>query len=293
MTIGIKSVQRLFSLALLVLLASGCSMSQMVVRTSMSLMEGSIEAMHRETDLEIGKSAIAANIKMLEGMIVEDPNNLPLRLYAAEGFYGYAFAFVEHESKQRASDLYQRCLKHGQYALQRSGLDVDMYEVPRDELNLALRKLQKKDVPTLFWTASCWAKWIDMNRDDPRLISQLPRTEVLMGRVLELEHDFYYGGAYTFFGVLYGSRPPMLGGDYKRSEEYFRMANIIGENKMLLTDVMHAEYLSRQQLDQETFHRKLTDVLNTPVSQHPELAFINSVAHDRARRLLAQEEELF
>lgn len=293
MTICMKPIQRWFSLALLVLIASGCSMSQMVVRTSMSLMEGSIEAMHRETDLEIGKSAIAANIKMLEGMIVEDPNNLPLRLYAAEGFYGYAFAFVEHESKQRASDLYQRCLQHGHYALQRSGMDVDMYKVSREELNLALRNLQKKDVPTLFWTASCWAKWIDMNRDDPRLIAQLPRTEVLMGRVLELEHDFYYGGAYTFFGVLYGSRPPMLGGDYQRSAEYFRMANLIGENKMLLTDVMHAEYLARQQLDRDTFHEKLTAVLDTPVSRHPEIAFINTVAQDRARRLLAQEDELF
>lgn len=289
----LKKLCRWTGMITLAIIATGCSMSQMVVRTTQPLMEASIRAMHRETDLEIGKAAIAANLKLLEGMILEDPKNPALHEYAAEGLYGYTFAFVEPISHERAGSLYQRCLRHGHEALQQAGLTIDLFQADRDELNRSLRSLNQKQVPALFWTASCWAKWIDMNRDDPRLISQLPRTEILMGRVLELDHEFYYGGAYTFFGVLYGSRPPMLGGDFKRSAEYFRMADLTGDHKMLLNDVMYAEYLARQQLDRETFHAKLVQVLNTPVDRYPDMAFINQVAHDRARRLLKKEDEWF
>ena len=58
-------------------------------------------------------------------MIIEDPGNTQLRLYAAEGFYGYTFGFVELQDSQRARQLYRRCYEHARTALQQSGVKLD------------------------------------------------------------------------------------------------------------------------------------------------------------------------
>ena len=79
------------------LLLNACSMSNMVVTGSLSVMDGGVEAMNRETDLELARTAIPANLKLVEGLIIEAPQNLDLRINAAQGFYGYAYGFVEDE----------------------------------------------------------------------------------------------------------------------------------------------------------------------------------------------------
>lgn len=281
-------------LALLtLLLLGGCSMNQLVVRSSMGLMEESIRAMHRETDLELARAAMPANLKMLEGMIEADPGNTELRVYAAEGYYGYTFAFVERSAPERAAALYARCRDYAAAALARGGFTPDIFDTPLRDLEPALQQAGRAQVPALFWTASCWAKRIDMRRDDPRSIARLGRAVALMERVMELDPDFYHGGPHLFFGVYYGSRPPMLGGDPERAREHFTAARNASDG-LLLADVLQAEFLDRQLMDREAFHARLTDVLDTESANDPEqLAFANQVARTRARWLLENEDEWF
>ncbi len=108
--------------AALALLLTGCSMSQMVVRTSTPMLDGGITAMNHETDLVLAKDAIPASLKMLEGMLEKDPGNGLLREYAAQGFYGYGYGFVEDDDPRRASALYRRGFDHAQQALRAAGL---------------------------------------------------------------------------------------------------------------------------------------------------------------------------
>jgi hypothetical protein len=114
-----------------------------------------------------------------------------------------------------------------------------------------------------------------------------------MHRVLELQPEFYYGGAYVYYGVYYGSRAPMLGGDYARSEDFFASANAVSDGKLLMVDVLQAEYLERQRLDQQQFHRLLTRVVNDPIGSFPEMELANQVARERARYLLEMEADWF
>ena len=110
---------------LAVVLLSGCSMGTMVVRGTQSILDSSVEAMNRETDLELASTSMPANLMLLEGMLIEDPGNTELRLFAAEGFYGYAFGFIELEDPERAAQLYRRCYDHARIALAQSGVDLD------------------------------------------------------------------------------------------------------------------------------------------------------------------------
>ena len=280
-------------LVLLLPLLGACSMGQLVARSTVSVLDGSIDALNRETDLLLAESAIPANLKLIEGMIAEDPNNPQLLSYAAQAFYGYAFGFVELNDTARAEALYARGTAYGTRALQTFGVDIDLATASIDAIDRAIANLGHNAVPALFWTASCWAKQIDLNRSDPARLAQLSMTERLMNRVLAVEPEFYFGGVYMYYGVYYGSRAPMFGGDFARSELNFSSASAVTEGRLLIVDVLQAEYLERQRLDQQRFHTLLTRVTSDPVGSFPEMELVNQIARTRARHLLTLETEWF
>lgn len=280
-------------LLLLTVWLSACSMGQMIARSTVEILDGGVDAMNRETDLVLAAAAIPANLKLLEGLIAEDPGNIEMRSYAAQGFYGYAFGFAELTDRERASALYERGYQHGVKALQRQGLTLDLLKSHPDELAVAISKLGRKSVPALFWTASNMAKQIDLNRTDPARLAQMSNVEALMQQVYRLQPDFYYGSPYLFYGVFFGNRAPMFGGDFARSELNFKHARAVTDNRLLLIDVLQAEYLERQRLNRKAFHRLLSGVIKTPVGSFPEMALANQIARERARFLLEKEEEWF
>ncbi len=287
------SLARLAALLGTLTLLTACSMGQMVVRGTQTIMDSGIESMNSETDLQLAKDAMPANLKLLEGMLIEDPNNTEMIIYTAEGFYGYSFGFVEIEDPARAKLLYRRCYAHAQRALQLAGVDVDPESASLEAVETAISKAGKKAVPALFWTASCLGKWIDLSRDDMSLVASLANTAALMQRVIDLDDEFYFGGAHMFFGVYYGGRAPMLGGDYARAESEFRRAAAINDNKLLIVDLLQAEFLDRQRLDQQAFHKRLTAIIAAPDDLYPEMALVNGIAKQRAAILLGYEGDWF
>lgn len=280
-------------LTAVVWLANGCSTGQMVVRGTETIMDSGIVAMNQETDLELAQGAMPANLKLLEGMLIEDPGNTQLHLYAAEGFYGYTFGFVEMQDSNRARNLYRRCYEHARVALQQSGVTLDPETSTPAELEAAVGKVGKKAVPAMFWTASCLANWVNLNRDSPAGIAELTSAATLMQRVIALDDTFYHGGPHLFFGVYYGGRSPLFGGNFRLSEEHFRRAAEINDDKLLVVDVLQAEYLDRQRLDREAFHTHLTRVIEAPDNLAPDMALMNAVAKQQAAQLLESEDDWF
>ncbi|HYQ70864.1 MAG TPA: TRAP transporter TatT component family protein, partial [Gammaproteobacteria bacterium] len=154
-------------------------------------------------------------------------------------------------------------------------------------------RLGKPAVPALFWTASCLGKWIDLNRDNVAGIASLASAATLMNRVLELDDSYYYGGPHLFFGVYYGGRAPMFGGDFELAEMHFRRASEINEGKLLIVDLLQAEFLYRQQLNRTAFNERLLYILDAPPGLYPEMALVNAISKQRAVYLLALEDEWF
>jgi hypothetical protein len=276
-----------------VLFMTACSTGKMVVRGSQSIMDSGIEAMNRESDLQLARVAMPANLKLMEGMLLEDPDNLELLLYAAQGFYGYSYGFIETEDRARAGALYRRCYDYSKRALTLRGFDIDPETATPDGLRTAVAGAAKEDVPVLFWSASCLGKWVDMNRDSVSGIAGLSNVAILMQRVIELDETYYYAAAHLFFGVYYGGRAPMLGGDFALAEQHFQRAAEINDNKLLLVDLLHAEFLDRQQLDQQAFHQRLVGILEAPDDLYPQMALINGISKYKAALLLESEEDWF
>lgn len=280
-------------LATVFLLLNACSTAGLVARSSLSLMDSGIAVMNQETDLDLARAAIPANLKLIESLVHELPSNLALRTSAAQGFYGYAYGFAEDDNRQRALALYERGYRHGAAALRIVGMDGDLEAMPLAEFQKKLDSLDRTAVPALFWTASNWAKWIDMNRTDPTRIAELAKVEAMMQTVLRLDESYYHGGAHMFFGVWYGARPPTLGGNFSLAEQHFAKAREITQGKLWAIDLLIAQYLAIQQNDRARFHALLTGIVNASLNDYPELGLANAIAQRKAKALLQNEEALF
>jgi hypothetical protein len=283
---------RLILILIASLLLTACSMDRMLVRSSIPLVESGVDALNHETDLDLAEDSIPANLNMLLGMIKIDPDNALLHIYAAQAFYGLSFGFNEDTRPERASDFYLRGLNHGLTALEINGAK-QLMDTPIADFEKQVSRLDEADVAAMFWAASCWAKWIDMHRDDPEAIAQLARATALMQRVIELDDTFYFGGAHMYFGVYYGSRAPVLGGNFEKSRQHFDRAREITSGKLLIPDLLQAQYLARQQQDQEDFHQRLSGIIDAPDDLMPELGLQNQIAKRKAAMLLKKESEWF
>lgn len=285
-------MMRVILLLLISTVIGGCSMDKMLVRASIPLIEGGIHALNQEADLQLAERAIPTNLNMLEGMIRIDPDNDSLRVYAAQAYYGLGYGFNEDNRPKRAVNFYLRGLKHGLHALAINGYK-NIRTCSMDELEAMLKKTDDDDVGALFWAASNWAKWIDQNRDKSESLIELPKPTALMQRVLELDDTFYYGGAHMYFGVFYGGRSPMFGGNFKKSEAHFDRAREITNGDLLVADLLQAQYLSRQKMDRQDFHNRLTKIIEAPEDLYPDLTLLNQITKRKARLLLKQEERWF
>jgi hypothetical protein len=283
---------KLATVSLTLLVLSSCSMDKMMVRMSMPMIDSGIEAMSYETDLQLAEDSMPANLSMLNGMIYLDPENAQLHTYAAQAYYGLSYGFNEDSKPDRGTAFYQRGLKHGLTALELSGAK-NLKDSTIADFEAQISKMGSDDVAAMFWTASNWGKWIDNNRDDPEAIAQLVRATALMQRVIELDDTFYYGGAHMYFGVYYGSRAPLLGGNFEKSRQHFDRAREVTDSKLLIADLLQAQYLARQQHDQQDFHDRLTAIINAPDDLMPELALQNKIAKRKAALLLKKESEWF
>ena len=279
-------------ISLTLLTLSACSMNKMMVDMSLPMIEGGIVAMNAEPDLQLAEDSMPANISMLNGMIQLDPENVQLHVFAAQAYYGLSYGFNEDKDIKRADSFYLRGLKHGLLALELSGLK-NAKNLKPDELEQELQKMDEDDVAALFWTASNWAKWVDLNRDNAESLVQLPKPTAMMQRVLELDETFYYGSAHMYFGVYYGSRAEMLGGNFEKSRQHFDRAREITENKLLVADLLQAQYLARQMFDQDDFHQRLNKVIDAPEDLYPELTLLNQIAKRKAAILLDKEKQWF
>jgi len=282
-----------YALLITGLLLTGCSPSRMAVQAALPLVESQIRAMQEERDPELAEQAIPANLKNLEGLLKEDPDNTWILENLAEGFCGYAFSFLEDKQPERASSLYAR---GKDFALRatviRTGREK-WQDLSLDEWSRALDEVKVSHQPALFWLGQCWGNWLMQNLDSVEAFADIPRLEKLMNKVHDLNPAFHYAGPHLFLGAFYGGRSKMLGGNPEKSRHHFEKALDLTENKYLLVQLFFAKTYAVQNQDRELFESQLQAVLQAPPDLLPEQRLANQVARKKAAKLLGQIDELF
>ena len=281
------------SLFFLIALLAACGATKsMTVASTASLLEDVARASHKQSDLKLIREGMPSYLMLIDGMVEALPDNKKLLITAAQSYASYASAFIEDEDKAYAIALYAKAKTYALRSLEQNGFKNPLSR-PFDDFESGLQKTKKKDVPYLFWAASCWGSWISLNRWSMEAMAELPRVELMMKRVLVLDEAFYYGGAHIFMGILEASKPRIAGGNLNIARDHFRKAIELGDGKFLMTEVYFADYYAKKAFDRELFIATLKDVLQTPVDIEPELTLLNSVAHIRAKKMIDAADDFF
>jgi len=269
----------------------GC-LQRLAIRLSVPVMYDAFDSISEEPDTVLAQDAAAANLKLLEAAIKTDPNNRKLLLLACRGFAGYALSFVAEDESERARDLLKRARDYGFRGLKNSRYR-DLPEAELESLKLKVRRLEKKDVAELFWPTFAWGYWINLSRDKPSALVQLPRVEALMGRLLELDESFFYGGPHLFFAALYSSRGKTLGGQPEKAKEHFEKAIKLADGKFLLAYYFYARHYAVVTQNRDLCEELLNKVVDSPSNLLPRQRLMNKVARKRAEEFLIDMDDYF
>lgn len=282
---------RVFALVL-AMIAGGC-IQQIAINSIGSIMENGFVVLNEEQDLDIAETSIESNLKLLESVIRSDPENREFLIMASQGYASYALAFVEDDSVERARVFYLRSRDYGLKALASNETFTTAVRGSADDLRNALATMDRDDVPAVFWTAIGWGSYISWSLDNLDALADLPKVEEMMKFVQQKDSTYYYGGATFFLATLYGSRPKMLGGDPRLSQELFERCLKMSDGKFLMVYVYYARSCAVQMQDEDLFRKCLDAVDAASLDILPEARLSNAVAKRKAALLRARGAELF
>ena len=280
-------------LLFLTCLFMSCAASKtLTVGATASLLEDVAKSAYRQSDLKLIREGMPAYLMLIGGMVEAVPDNEALLINAAQAYASFASAFVQDEDPSYGRILYAKAKDYALSALQQIGF-ADPATSEFDGFSETLHSLGKKDVPYIFWAASCWGSWISVNRNSMEAMAELPRVELMMKRVLKLEEGYYYGGAHIFMGVMEASRPKIAGGDLNKAQDHFLKAIDLGRGEFLMAYVYYAEYYAKKTFDKALYVSTLETALKTPAGIIPDLTLLNTVAQTRARAMLKDANDYF
>lgn len=280
-------------LFLLIPALCSCSLRLLGLRSTAALMERGASAFYEEPDPQLAKEAMGSQLKLLEALLRNEPGNPRLLLLSAEGFAGYSFLFLEEDQPERAKGLYLRARDYSLRLLARKKAFAGLQELDLESLEKTLQGAKEADVPALFWAAFSWAGYINLSRDSPEALVDLPKAVSIMKRALELKPGFYFAGPDLFFGTYYASRPALLGGDVQKAKIHFEEAIRQTQGRYLMAYVLKARHLAVASQDRELFQSLLTQVLETPSGFLADAMLADEVAKRKAKSLLERIDEYF
>jgi hypothetical protein len=251
------------------------------------------QAAAKQTDATIIREGTPAYLMLVDGLIEAYPGNRDLLVAGCKAYASYASMFLSDDQSKEAEALYRKAKLYGFRALSDKGDFANTASGNLEEFRSFLQRYKKEDVPALFWTASAWGGWISSNLGNVEAVGDLPVFGATLDRVLELDDTYDYGGPHLLKGIYLAVRAPVLGGGLAEAKKQFECAFSINGNKVLAGRVLFAQYYAVGIKDRSLFEGTLREVLAVPVDEVPELTLANTLAKEKAKKLLAKTEVYF
>ena len=224
--------------------ALGC-MTELAAGTTVKVIGRAAPAVQRYEDIELAEEGMPASITTLEGLLQIRPEDTDLRALLARTYASFGFGFMEDRMEEALA-------KDDEANAERYRLRAGMAYRRARELALGSLTLWEDDgggaeghikaglpawtaylkefddaedhVPTLFWAAYAWGRYIGLNRDDMNALADLPFVNALADRVFALDHTFMGYAPHALRAGLIGTAPAQLGGRPAEAKKEFETA---------------------------------------------------------------------
>ena len=228
----------------LLLATSGCSsIRRMAIGTTTPVLLEATDELQREADWNALAEGMPGNIMMMEGLLGVKPKDSDLlvaaiKAHAGAGFGVYETLYLDDKyaeksnsvNKQRTLVSYSKSIAHGLTYLEDHGVTLDdltkgiaqeggVKKVLDSELSH-----NEKNHQAVFYIAQAWGGFINLQRENMSLISQLPIVKGMFDWVCDKDPEINYGACALFYGSYEAGRPRMLGGNPEKGFEIFKAA---------------------------------------------------------------------
>lgn len=287
-------------------LLTGCAIKKMAVNSMAdALSESRNSVFASDNDPEFVGEALPFALKTMESLLQATPRHKKLLIGTASGFVQYAHAYVLRPAQalesvdlaasrhglERAKRFFLRARGYGLRALELDYPGISE-QLEADPVTAAAR-LQKKDVPALYWTGVAWGSAVSVAKDDMALVGDLPVVTAMLERALVLDESWNRGAIHEFFIVFDAGRSEAEGGGLESAEAHFERAVELNGGCSISPLVSLAESVCVRKQDRTRFKKLLFDALEFDVDSHPENRLANMFAQSKAERLLQRIDDLF
>jgi predicted anti-sigma-YlaC factor YlaD len=243
-------------------------------------------------------------LKLYESLLDSVPRHEPLLVATCSGFTQYSYGFIDTDAEvlgeahhEQSKALHERALKlylRGRgYCLR--ALDVRVKGMSQQILAdpaPALAKMEKKDVPLLYWTAASWGSAIALGIDQPDLVIDFPTVRAIAERALALDEQ-WGRGAVPELMISLDSLPEALGGNVEHARQHFARAVEIQGGLSASPYVALAAGVAVPAQNRAEFQKLLDQALAVDVNKDPSNRLVNLIAQRRARAMLDQIDTRF
>jgi predicted anti-sigma-YlaC factor YlaD len=300
------STRRFIAVVLIAFACGGCSIKKMAVNKLGNALASTGTTFEGDDDPDLVGEALPFALKLMESLLAESPRHAGLLQATASGFTGYSYGYVGQAAERaftenmaesialrgRARRLYLRARAYGVRALEvhYPGFGAAL----QNDEQAALARIQKRDVPLLYWTAAAHGLAISASKDDPEMIAQLPQVEAFIRRAMQLDEDWNEGVLPEFLINIEAARSDVKPEEIRaRIDRHYEQALRLSGGRRASLFVSYAENSAIPAQNRARFKEMLDRALRIDPDQHPETRLANLMAQRRARWFLGRIDELF
>ena len=265
-----------------------------------------------EDDPELVKSSLPLNMKIIEAMILEFPDDYLLLSAASSIFVNYTYGFVLNkadmvfvENPKEGKKLYKRSLKlltrANSYSLRALKAKYPQFKkmikgMKNKEIAQVIDNFifTKEDVEILYLSAASLAGVISSSRGDAFYLLKLPIISAMLKKCILLDPDWNSGALYTARMTLVLLNPQLsLKEKQGKSLVYFNKAITASDGNDCSTYLSLAEGLSVKQQDKKGFMELINKALKVDTKKHFRNRLSNVLCQRKAKWLQNNVDRLF
>ena len=286
---GINSRCGILASAAICVLISGCA--SLMSSAASGLADNLSVAVLNQNDPETVRDGAPAYLLLLDSFLEGSPEDPALLSSAASLYAPYGPVFADDE--ERASRLTARGHDYSTRAICNSFKpSCEWPGMLFEDYQQTLGGLKPKHADVVFAHGLASLAYIRAHSADYTAIAQLPYSEALFERYLEINDGTDDGAVHTYLGILNTLIPPALGGDPEKGRGHFERAIEISGGRDLSAKVEFANGYARLLYDRELHDQLLKEVLEAD-PEVPGSTLLNVLAQRQAKDLLESADDYF
>ena len=278
-----------FTIVAACLAISGCA--SLMSSAASGLADNLSSAVLNQNDPETVRDGAPAYLLLLDSFLEGDPEDPDLLSSAATLYATYGTVFAD--DPKRAARLTEKAREYSTRALCNSYRPACDWDGMRfEDYENTLPGLHQKHADVVFAHGLASLAYIRAHSADYTAIAQLPYSEALFERYLEINDGSDDAAVYTYLGILNTLIPPALGGDPEKGRAHIERAIAISGGTDLSAKVEYANGYARLLYERELHDRLLNEVLEAD-PEVPGATLLNVLAQRQAEQLLDSADDYF